>query len=720
MSGLFRLRLISPAMSRALPVLLSLALFASLLACDRRTPPAHPPVIIISVDTLRSDHLPAYGARSVETPAIDALARDSIVYEHAYSHCPLTLPSHATIFTGLLPATTGVRDNLGFHLRDSATTLAEVLKRNGYATGAAVSAYVLRADTGAGRGFDSYDDRIVQHADQPLGAVQRSGMETEAIASRWIAGNSAQPFFFLLHLYEPHTPYDAPEPFRSHYVPYDAEIAQADAIVGKFIAALRARDLYDRALIVFLSDHGEGLGDHGEDEHGIFLYREAIQVPLMIKLPASHASSRDARVAGLSDVMPTILDVLGIAPPAGIAGRSLLAKATTRSIYSETFYPRFHYGWSDLHSLTDGAKHYIEAPTRELYDLTADPAEKTNIAAADRRMTASMQSAIAPLMKDAADPAPIAADERAKLAALGYVTGQADVSGPLPDPKDKRDTLRAMREAFALFRSGKNAETVAALQPVLRDNPHLSDAWEVAAKANWRSGRAAEAIAAAKEGLKNNPRSSELAFMIGEYALRSGDVESAEQHAALVVASDPPRAHELLARISLARGDVRGAEEHARIATGAGQRAEALVTLARVLKQEGHFEEALKSADEAAQVIAAQSRPPIAGLSYLRGDLLARLGRNEEAEGALRQEIAMSPADGRAYQSLILLLASEGRTGDATQLIYELIRVAPSAENFAAVIQTLQTLGDSRGARYWSRRGLDRYPNDRRFRKFAG
>jgi arylsulfatase A-like enzyme/tetratricopeptide (TPR) repeat protein len=695
------------------------------VACARReTSGARAPVIIISIDTLRSDHLPAYGYRGVETPAIDAFAREAIVFDRAYSHCPLTLPSHATILTGLLPADTGVRDNLGFRLDGRHPTLAEVLKKNGYATGAAVSAYVLRGETGISRGFDFFDDRIPEHADQALGGIQRSGVETEAIAEKWIGDHSSgQPFFFMLHLYEPHAPYDAPEPYRSRFKPYDAEIAAADAIVGRFLDSLKRRNLYDRALIVFLSDHGEGLGDHGEDEHGIFLYREAIQVPLMVKLPGSSRASRVGEAVGLRDVMPAILAQLHIALPPGLTSGSLLAgKPVSENVYSETFYPRLHFGWSDLHSLTDGTKHYIEAPKPELYDLRADPGETANLVGTDRRTYFAMKQAIAPLLKEAAAPAPIPPEEAAKLAALGYIGSGASVlpGESLPDPKDKRQTFRDLRSAFSLFRAGKNGEALVAFQQILRENPRMTDVWDVTAKAYWRLGRQDEAIAAAKQGLKTNPRSAGLAMTVADLALEAGRLDEAQQHAELALPLDPHRAHEILARVFLARNDLARAEKEARQATGGGDRAAAFVTLARVLKAAGRYDEALSTADQAAHVIDAENKPRYAGLSFLRGDLLARLGRSEEAEQALKQEISLSPGDARAYQSLIVLFVSEGRAEEATRLVHQLIGAAPTAANFAAIAETLKTLGDVNGSRYWAARGLQKFPRDARMRKLAG
>ncbi|HEX3071937.1 MAG TPA: sulfatase-like hydrolase/transferase, partial [Thermoanaerobaculia bacterium] len=580
-----------------------------------------------------------------------------------------------------------------------------------------------RKETGIARGFDFFDDQIPERADQALGGIQRNGNETAAIAGKWIGAHTTQPVFFLLHLYEPHAPYEAPEPFRSRFKPYDAEIASSDAIVGRFLDALKRLKIYDRALIIILSDHGEGLGDHGEDEHGIFLYREAIQVPLLVKLPGATHGSRISATVGLRDVMPAILDELHIPLPTGLTGRPLFAgNAASRDVYSETFYPRFHFGWSDLHSLTDGTKHYIEAPQPELYDLHADPGETTNLAGTDRRTYFAMKQAITPMLKDAAAATAVPPEEAAKLAALGYI-GSAGPTTPgeaLPDPKEKRQAFRDLRSAFSLFRAGDNEAALAAFQKILRENPRMTDVWDVTAKTYWRLGREDEAIAAAKQGLKTNPGSPVLAMTVANFALEAGRLDDAQQHAELVLKLDPPRAHEILARVFLARGDLANAEKEARQAIGGGDRAASNVTLARVLKQANRYQESLATLDDAARIIATEHKPPFAGLSFLRGDLLARMGRNAEAEDALKQEIALSPGDVRAYQSLIVLLVSEGRGDEATRLVFQLMNTAPTAANFAAIAETLKTLGDGNGSRYWASRGLQKFPGDPRIRKYAG
>jgi len=348
--------------------------------CARRD--AHPPIIVISIDTLRADHVSALGGRTVATPHIDALARDAVVFRNAWSHSPLTLPSHLSIFTGLLPPEHGVRDNAGYRF-DAAShpTLAGLLRSNGYRTGAAVSAYVLRAATGVSAGFDDYDDAIAMVDGAPEGALQRAGERTEQVAERWISAQGEKPFFFFLHLYEPHTPY-APT--------YDADVARADAIAGKFLNFLRSHHLYDRAVIVLLSDHGEGLMDHGEQEHGMLLYRESLQVPLIVKTPGG-THREDGSPVSLIDVMPTILEQAGVAA-VHTRGHSLFASHDTPPIYSESLYAHIHLGCGDVRSIVTSDHHVIDGARAQVYDVLHDRAERVNVIARERRAYASARS----------------------------------------------------------------------------------------------------------------------------------------------------------------------------------------------------------------------------------------------------------------------------------------------------------------------------------------
>ncbi|MDP9190185.1 MAG: sulfatase-like hydrolase/transferase [Acidobacteriota bacterium] len=671
-----------------------------LFACSGRES-APPPIILISIDTLRSDRLPAYGYRGIATPHLDAFRRDAVLFERAYSHTPLTLPSHATILTGLLPAAHGAHDNVGFRMK-SVERLPVQLKARGYATAAAVSSYVLRRATGIGEGFDAYDDEIDRNArDESLSAVQRAGSRTIEIARSWIASrNDEQPFFYFLHLYEPHAPYDAPEPFRSRYAnSYDAEVAYSDALIGELFAFLRNSGLYERALIIVLSDHGEGLGDHEEEEHGIFLYREAIQVPLLVKLPSQARAGETVRTpVGLQEIAPMILRALD--------DPERVVDVTPRPIYSETWYPRFHFGWSDLHSLIDGDEHFIDAPRAELYDLSKDPAERHNVLAGRRRRAAALRDAIAPLKHEPTAPTAIDPEEAQKLAALGYIgSGTMTRSGPLPDPKDRTAVFRELRKAFRLQREGHDAEALVKFDRILAQDPEMIDAWDVRAKLLFRMGRTTESIASAKEALRRSPSSMHLAIDLANALLIAGDSEDAQRHAELALKSDPSRAHEILARIALLRGDLARAEAEARLAVSApGETNAALYTLARVEQKKGLPAEVIRLTGDLLARLARTGGRPLRGLHALRGDALARNGNTAEAERAFREELRLFPGDAEGYRGLIVLLASQGRTEEATRAIREFAAASPNKQTYEVIAQTLDVLGDREGARYWRSR----------------
>src|SRR5262245_3829558 len=274
----------------------------------RASAPLSGPIVVISIDTLRADHLPAYGYAKVKTPAIDALAADGVIFERAYSHAPQTLPSHVSMLSGRLPFEHGVRDNIGFTVKADEPLLPRLLHDAGFATGGFVSAYVLRDETGIARGFDLYDATLPPSSPEvAVGELQRDGMQTLAAADRWLDSTSSRRLFLFFHIYEPHSPYTPPQRFNA-LAPYDGEIAYADEIVGGLLDSLKRRGLYDNALVVLTSDHGEGLGDHGEQEHGLFVYRETIRVPLIVKLPGNHERRHVSTPVQHIDLLPTIVD----------------------------------------------------------------------------------------------------------------------------------------------------------------------------------------------------------------------------------------------------------------------------------------------------------------------------------------------------------------------------------------------------------------------------
>jgi tetratricopeptide (TPR) repeat protein len=689
--------------NRACAVVAAVVVSMTASGCRRAAPVVgadNSPIIIISIDTLRSDHLPAYGYKGVETPAIDALRADSVLYQRAYAPCPLTLVSHASMFTGLLPADHGIRDNTGYVLSDKAKTAAEILKAKGYDTGGAVSAIVLRTDSGIRRGFDFWEDEIdIDPNFMSLGRAQRKGDETREIAQRWIGEHKSKPFFFFLHLYEPHTPYEPT---------YDADIAASDGVVGRFLEYLRQEGIYDRATIILLSDHGEGLNDHGEAEHGILLYREALQVPLLLKYPESKLKGKSVEApVSLLDVFPTITN----SPGTSLSGD---LKAD-RPIYGETYYPRLHFGWSDLHSMISGDNHYIHAPKPELYHLAKDPAETTNVLQDNRRTYAALRDALLPLVKAAEEPQAIDPEKARQLAALGYVGSTVSTSNQteLPDPKDHIGKSGKIKDGFVAFHEKRYAEAVVILSELLRENPNMLDIWNLQAHALAKLGRYDEAIDAAKKGLRLSPSFSQLAVLIANVSIEQKRYDEAEAHARLIVDETPVEAHSLLAQVYLLKKDyARATAEAQEVAGKKGDRPYGLILLGRIDMEQGRLDEALRRFDAAIAMNEAKKRSPVPKLYFFRGDALARMGRGEEAEQAFRAEIAAFPDDPKAYKNLILLYAVEGKNDAATQLIFSLEKEAPTPPSYVAIAETLKLIGDVRGARFWATRGLQRFPGD--------
>lgn len=687
------------------------ALVVCLAACRRSREQSLPkignfpgaPVIVISIDTLRADHLPLFGYKSVETPNIDALRRDGILFTNAWSHVPLTLPSHATLLTGQLPADNGVRDNLGYRVVSHGTSLPEVLHANGYATGAAVSAYVLRGETGLRALFDDYDDAIAFQPGAVLGDVQRPGSQTEAIAERWIASHEQKPFFFLLHLFEPHAPYVPPEPYRSRFSnPYDGEIATADAIVGSFIASLKKQGVYDRAIIVLLSDHGEGLGDHGEAEHGILLYRESLHIPLIIKLPKNSAANATVDApAGLIDVMPTIAALTRVKLPAGSRGMPLtrLASAQPRRIFSETMYPRLHLGWSDLRSLADATHHFIDAPRPELYDLRNDAAEKNDVLADQRRVYASFRTEIGQYPRELQQPAQVDPEEARKLAALGYLTAATSTAGSLPDPKDHIGELALHAEASKQLADGEYTRAIESLRALVARNPNFTDALEQLAGAYEGAGRYAEAAETYKQVLAKNPAMTEVvALSLGAVYMNLGRYADARSHAELALKRSPGAAHLLLGRIAFAQNDNAGAEREGREAMRDRHfSAQAAMLISDSLVKRGR-------AGEGAALLEKQKREldvTPRGFQVAFADALLHAGRVADAEVALREEIRLFPHDSRAYGDLAAIYVLSGNANAADEVMEQLASANPAAASYHLAADLFSHFQQSQLAEKW-------------------
>jgi arylsulfatase A-like enzyme/Flp pilus assembly protein TadD len=684
----------------ALSALIALG-FASRLWTRTPSRPSGP-VVLISIDTLRADHLPVYGYRAVRTPTIDALAADGVVFEHAYAHSPQTLPSHVSMLSGRLPFEHGVRDNIGFSVRPDEKLLPAMLHDAGFASGGFVSAYVLRDETGIANGFDHFDARLTPSSPEiAVGELQRDGAATLAAADAWLDGLRSPRFFLFFHLYEPHSPY-APPPRFGEYAPYDGEIAYADEIVGGLVASLKRRGLYDAALIVLLSDHGEGLGDHGEQEHGLFLYRETIRVPLIIKRPQKQSAGRrvPAPVQHI-DVVPTILDALKLPARPNLRGRSLNAlfaggAIPEQGLYAEALYSRYHFGWSELFALTDDRYAYIRAPRDELYDLQRDESERHNVATERESTRVAMRSALERLTSGAPIDAPgdVSPEARERLRALGYVGMAPQAAGSpataLPDPKDKVRVLERYRAAIALVRLGKVDEALSNLQAIVSDNPMMADVWSEIGGLALRAGRPRDALVAYKRLVEAAPHDPAALISVADTLLMLGRLEDARAQAALAAetagAGDArwrAQAHRALAMIALARHDARDARAEAQRAREIDpglpmpQYVDGLIRY-----NNGQFDAAVPFFEEALRVSGANPIQ-VPELRYYLGDALARLERYSDAEPVLGEEIRLFPHDLRARAALAMLYRATGRPGASDRAVGEILRVAPTAEGQA-------------------------------------
>ena len=710
---------------------IALACGGALLACaappaleEERTAVAdRPDVVLISIDTLRSDRLPAYGYGGVETPAIDRLAADGVLFERAWTHVNVTLPSHLSLFTGLLPHEHGVRDNAGYRLAEGIPTLAQTLRGTGYATGGFVSSFVLRGGTGIDRGFDIYDDGVGFETGRQLGELQRPGFETLDAATRWLSGVADAPFFLFLHLYEPHAPYTPPPPFAERYADaYDGEVAAADAVVGELIRHLEERGLYDDALVILLSDHGEGLMDHGEMDHLILIYREVLQVPLIVKLPGGErASERVSANAQLGDVAPTVHSLLGLDQPEGFVGTDLLALGAVpasaeapRQIVSESVYPRIHFGWSDLGSIVEGDLHFIDSPDPELFRLSGDPGERSNVILEERAAARRLRAALKRIDRSLASPVENDPETRRRLESLGYLSGGARATeGPLPDPKSRIGVVENLARSGRHAAAGQLAEAESALRAVLEDEPRLVLAWQQLGDVLERRGRPNEALDAYRRAFDASAgEAADAGIKVAELLLRTGRVAEAREHA-LAVAGSSPLAPQVLAEAALVEGDLEAAAEHLKQALAErGPRITPLIVRTSLLNAQGRFEEALAQSDEAlAEFGDRRDRSVLARLFLHRGTALGALARPVEAEASYREAIALDGALLGAYSSLAFLFALEGRAVDAGRMLQEMVTVNATPAAYAEAVRALREMRDERSAEAVLADALRRWPD---------
>jgi arylsulfatase A-like enzyme/Tfp pilus assembly protein PilF len=477
-------------------------------------------VVVITIDTLRPDHLHCYGYSRIETPTIDRIASSGALFENAVTQTPLTPPSHASIFTGLNPPNHKVRDTGGFILSPSIPTLASLLQDKGWDTAAFISSAVLKKRFGFEHGFAVYDDKMPRpgNAQEVLEDAERRAGDTVNHAVEWLDSRGAKPFFLWVHLYDPHTPYDPPSPFREQYKerPYDGEIAYADRELGRLMESLRGKSPPEKTLVAVLSDHGESLGEHGEYSHGVFLYDSTLRIAFLISGPGVPSGLRVKPQARTIDFLPTILDLMGGPAPAGVEGASLVPlfsgkDAGTAVSYAETLFPKINLGWAELRAIRTNQWKYIRAPRPELYDLSGDPKETNNVLAEHpyevRKLEAQLTAVSRSAGSEKVETTLMDEHTLAQLKSLGYTSGftsrSYDLNGQGADPKDRVAILKLMDTAEQPQSGLSAARRIELLRQAVRLDPANPLLYYTLGAKLEKSGRYDEAMKLYRAALQN-------------------------------------------------------------------------------------------------------------------------------------------------------------------------------------------------------------------------
>ncbi len=640
-------------------------------------------VIVVTADTLRPDRLGCYGNTRVATPNLDGLAESGVLFEHTTTVTPLTLPSHASIFTGTFPMYHGVRDNGGYYLEQDQLTLAEILKEKGYSTAAFVAAFVLDSRWGLDQGFDHYFDEFdfSEVDDISLDSVQRRGDEVMGEAIDWLESVKKDRFFSWIHLYDPHTPFDPPEPYRSQYQGvqwglYDGEVAFLDSLMGQLLDWLDANQLTENTIVAFLGDHGESLGQHQEITHGFFVYDATVAVPFILKTPHRRLEGRrvSAQVRTI-DLMPTLLDLLGFDIPERIQGRSLVELGSGRTddlgliAYSESLYPRHHYGWSDLKSLRNGTLHYIASPSPELYDISKDPQEKTNLATERPEDIKAFERELQEILElysvegiDEKGPEALDPETQAQLAALGYLGGATkvdiDPTAPLADPKDKIGLFNLIKQAGSDSSEGRIEDAFTKIRKVLDEDPEILEAHLILGNLHNKRDEKEKAIEAYKEALARDPEYLSALHSMAATYLTMGKREEAEAGFQRLLDLDPrnSRALFMLAEIQSRKKDYREAVEllNRALETG-GERAPTYNLMAECLIELERLDEA-----EAAVRQAIDLQEDLRTAHFNLALIQEAKGDPEGAIRAYEREIEISPKDHKSHFNLAKLYAGAG------------------------------------------------------------
>jgi len=659
-----------------------------------------PNVLLVTLDTTRADHLGCYGHAEASTPVIDRLAAGGVLFSRAATPAPLTLPAHASVMTGLYPTYHGVRLNGTTALGQSHTTLAEVFAERGFRTAAFVGAFVVDGRWGLNQGFGTYDDRfdLGKFKRLDLAAVQRPADVVVDAALRWLEQDKGQPFFAWVHLYDPHSPYEPPEPYRSQFARrgpaglYDGEIAFVDQQVGRLLDWLAAAGLDDRTIVAVAGDHGEGLGSHGEGTHGFFLYDYAVHVPLIVAAPFPEL--RGIRVGdqvSLVDLFPTVLALAGIDSTARVHGRSLVPAMLGKPLaeaaaYSESMTPALQFGWSPLRSMRAGRYAFIEAPRPELYDLQADPGETTNIVGERPAVAAGMSRELAALTEEtgrdapAPEPANLDRETMERLAALGYVgtpgpSATVRPDGGLADPKDKLAAFTAVQEAGALIADGEHEQAARLLEAAIRGEPDMPQALLMLGSCYTELGRRNKARSKFDQVLRKDPQSVQALIGMANVLLEDGQADDVVALCRRTLSIDPrnTQAYTLLGDVYIGRHEPskalpyleKAVEIQPKITQNRLNLAACLVEVRQLPRAQALLQE----------ILAAQ--PGFPGAQFNLGVLYEELQRPEEARAAYLAEIGNNPNAFKARFNLGKMLAASGDWAGSAEQMREVVRIAP-------------------------------------------
>jgi arylsulfatase A-like enzyme/predicted Zn-dependent protease len=657
-------------------------------------------VILVTVDTLRADKIGCYGNGLVRTPTLDGLAARGVRFADCISQTPLTLPSHTTIMTGTLPPYHGVRDNGGFVVPDELQTLAESFKARGYETAAFVAAYVVDSKWGLDQGFDTYFDKfdLSRFERISLGEVQRPANEVLDEALAWLDRKKDGKFFAWIHLYDPHSPYEPPEPYRSEYAqnPYLGEVAFTDSQLARLTSFIDGAGLRDRLFLVLAADHGESLGEHRESTHGFFVYQAALRVPLVVVTPFKPLQGVVAgETVGLVDVMPTICEMAGLPVPPAVQGRSLVpdlfrpgAAASGRLAYAETYYPRYHYGWSELRSVQDGRFKLILAPVPELYDLEADPREQKNLVYLEKKVYEDLSARAAALFEEAGrnglevDLKKVDEETREKLAALGYIGSFTDSSKlqgrKLADPKDKIAVFNELSRAREDGLAGDAAAAIAAIRAIIAEDPAIGDAHFSLGNVLYKARRFPEALEAFSKALDLKPDDSFAAINVANCYQALGRYDEAETFVLDYIRSgfEDSQLYFLLGNIKVHQGRPEKAVPYFEKCLAANPRSasahNALGAVYLTLDGPGDLERA-----DRALAAAAAINPVLTSLRYNTAQVREKQGRLEEAADLYVQEIRDAPKNYKALYNLSRVYRQLGREDDELRTLRRTIEIEP-------------------------------------------